>query len=127
MADQQNDPHDDKVTTVPLPAEEPGGADRVIIQENQSPEVAVGGGEWPSPDAPPEGPSPGATPAESGAGGEGRTAARQADDVAGGDGNDAEFPPMREVLDADPVAAGSQSVPEDDDDGGQRWGADTLG
>jgi hypothetical protein len=67
MADNTTDPHDDKVRTVPLPTDD-GAGERVIAQENQSPEVAMGGGEWPSTDAPPTGPAPGTgeAPSESG-------------------------------------------------------------
>ncbi len=86
MADQENDPHDEKVRTVPLPSDEAGEDDRVITQENQSPEVAFGGGEWPSPDEPPT-----------------------------EDHEDGGFPSMRDVLEADPVAGGSQSTPDGDD------------
>ena len=142
MADHDADPHDDKVETVPLPPDEGDGADRVIAQENQSAEVAVGGGEWPSPDAPPTGPSPGGTPDANTAGlrppgqpvdgpppgsvtepelqqdgrAAGDTGAARAGD-AGLSGGDApgEFPPIKDVLENEPVTAGSQSVPRDDD------------
>ncbi len=58
MDDGQTDTRDDRVTSVPLPTNVGDGADRVIAQQNQSPEVAAGGGEWPSPHAPPTGPAP---------------------------------------------------------------------
>lgn len=103
MADDQRDPHDDKVTTVPLPSDEADGADRVIAQENQSAEVALGGGEWPSPDAPSTGPSPGPT----GSGDAERTGREE----PGG------FTPIKDVLEDEPVAGGSRSVPGNDGDG----------
>lgn len=56
MATEEPDPHEDKVRSVPLPTEE---GDVVVAQENLSPEVAAGGGEWPDPDTPPRGPAPG--------------------------------------------------------------------
>ena len=111
MPDQHPDPHDEKVKTVPLPSDERGQPDGVIVQENQSAEVALGGGGWPSPGEPPSGPSPGAgsegsPPDEVGA-------------TAGGAGEETEqggeFPPMKDVLDADPVAGGAQSTPDGDD------------
>ena len=127
MADAATDPHDDKVTTVPLPTNVGDGADRVIAQENQSREVALGGGEWPSPHTPPSDAAPGGPPPRIVTGGRPAGAAGDEDDDGEGD-----FPNMREVLDADPVAGGSQSVADDDDDdrseGGrdQRWGASRL-
>lgn len=143
MADQTTDPHDDKVKTVPLPTDD-GVGERVIAQENQSPEVVMGGGEWPSTDAPPTGPAPGTgdesaereaarRPGDTLAGpppGSATNAALQQDGRAAGDrgparigdaglpGDDEDggFPPVKDVLEADPVAAGSQSVPEEEDD-----------
>lgn len=109
------DPHDDKVRTVALPTDVGDGADRVIAQENHGPGVALGGGEWPSPEVPPAEPAPGAA---GGGASSGRGEATGDDDSGG-------FPPMRDVLEAEPVAGGSQSVP--DDDGDQRWGASRLG
>ncbi|HET7488158.1 MAG TPA: hypothetical protein VFJ85_09530 [Acidimicrobiales bacterium] len=88
----QPDPHDDKVRSVPLPDD-----DRVIGQENNSPEVAMGSGEWPSPAEPPTGPAPGGD----------------------GDSDDRDRPAhgaIREVLEADPVVGGSKSTPADDED-----------
>ncbi|MGH9152853.1 MAG: hypothetical protein ACRD03_10745, partial [Acidimicrobiales bacterium] len=67
MADHSTDPHDAKVRTVPLPTDDAGGGERVIAQENQSPEVAVGSGEWPSTEAPPSGPAPGTAGGDDGA------------------------------------------------------------
>lgn len=111
MADQQTDPHDEKVKTVPLPPDEADSPNRVIAQENQSSEVALGGGEWPSPQQPPTGPSPGA-------GSEGSPAGRVPNSgVPAGEGAEAGgFPSMRAALEADPVAGGSQSAPEGDED-----------
>lgn len=141
MADETTDPHDDKVRTVPLPTDD-GAGERVIAQENHSPEVAMGGGEWPPTDAPPTGPAPGTgeEPAESGPGdqpggtvdgpppGSGTNPGPGQDGRPAGDGGPgriggsgppgaeaAGFPPVRDVLEADPVAAGSGSVPGDDD------------
>jgi hypothetical protein len=141
MADQTEDPHDDKVRTVPLPTDD-GTGERVIAQENQSPEVAMGGGEWPSTDAPPTGPAPGTGDESTERGArrpgdtiegpppgsatnptlqqDGRSAgdrgpARIGDTGLPGDDEDGDFPPVKDVLEADPVAAGSRSVPQDDD------------
>lgn len=126
MAERANEPQDDRVTSVPMPTDVGAGADRVIAQQNQNPEVAAGGGEWPSPHTPPSGPAPGGPPP--------RLASRT--DAA--DDEEGEFPPMREVLDADPVAGGSQSLPSDDDDeegegttagdsdAAERWGGSRL-
>ena len=143
MADHDADPHQDKVETVALPADEADGADQVITQENQNPEVALGGGEWPSPDTPPSGPSPGGTPDEDTGsmrppgqpiGGpppgsetepqlqqDGRAAgdhgaARAGDAALSGGDEPGEFPPIKDVLENDPVTAGSQSVPDDEGD-----------
>lgn len=140
MADQSIDPHDDKVRTVPLPTDD--GGERVIAQENQSAEVAMGGGEWPSTEAPPTGPAPGTAadgpdrpPRPPGqqvdgppAGSRTRPDVQQDGRVAGDRGparlgdtapTDDEdpggFPPVRDVLDADPVPAGSGAVPGPDD------------
>lgn len=143
MADHTTDPHDAKVRTVPLPADDAGGGERVIAQENHSPEVAVGSGEWPSTGAPPSGPAPGTVAGSGGADhrpgdrpdgpppGSAATPGLQHDGRAAGDGGPARlgdagpageeeparFPPVRDVLDADPVAGGSRSVPDDDAEG----------
>lgn len=114
MAEQQTDPHDDKVRTVPLPAD---GGERVIAQENQSAEVAIGGGEWPSPDEPPTGPAPG--DAVSRPAGSSRGPDRLSDEAIADDDDNA-FPGMRDVLEADPVAGGSKSVSAEE---GTRTGA----
>lgn len=143
MADKTTDPHDDKVRTVPLPTDD-GAGERVIAQENQSPEVAMGGGEWPSTDAPPTGPAPGTgqepseTEPERRPGGtldgpppgSGTNPGLQQDGRSAGDrgparvgdtglpgGEGAGFAPVKDALEADPVAAGSSSVPEEDDEG----------
>lgn len=96
MADQHRDPHDDKVESVPLPTED---GDEVIEQENMNPEVAVGGGEWPSPATPPTGPSD-------------RTAKRDGGPARDDEG--VQFPPVKETLTVDPVAAGSGAVPDEE-------------
>lgn len=115
MADTEPDPHQDKVRTVPLPTNVGDGADRVITQQNQNPGVVLGGGEWPSPRTPPSDAAPGPVPDG--------TATRA--EPAGDDGD---FPPMREVLDADPVTGGSRSVPADDEpgEGDGKWGGSRL-
>lgn len=113
MADETTDPHDDKVRTVPLPTDD-GAGERVIAQENQSPEVAMGGGEWPPTDTPPTGPSPG-TGEERPDHGPGRLPGDTVDGPPGtGAGQGDGFPPVKDVLEADPVSAGSSSVPEED-------------
>lgn len=56
MAHQDHDPKAASVRSVPLPGED---GDEVIAQQNQSAEVAAGGGDRPSPTAPPTGPAPG--------------------------------------------------------------------
>ena len=108
MAQPQTDPHDSKVRSVPLPPDED-----VITQENQGPE-GLGGGEWPDPEEPPRGPAPGddrdAEPPTTG----------EVDSAAG------TYEPMREVLEADPVAGGSSSVPDDDDNQSRRPPASLL-
>ena len=141
MADQTTDPHDDKVRTVPLPTDD-GAGERVIAQQNQGPEVALGGGEWPSTDAPPTGPAPGTGDEPPGldaqrrpgdtldgpAPGSATNPGLQRDGRSAGDrgparigdtglpdDGDAGFPPVKDALEADPVAAASGSVPEDDD------------
>lgn len=128
MDDAATDPHDDKVRTVALPTNVGDGADRVITQENQSREVALGGGEWPSPDTPPSDAAPGGPPPRIVTGGRPAGAAGDEEENDG----EGEFPNMREVLDANPVAGGSQSVAADDEDDGSdggrddRWGASRL-
>lgn len=133
MADDTTDPQDDRVRTVPLPTNVGDGADRVIAQENQSPEVALGGGGWPSPATPPSEGAPGGPPARIAS--SGRPTGAAGDEEDDGEG---EFPNMRDVLDADPVAGGSQSVARDGDDESdgqdgdqegdrsQRWGGSRL-
>lgn len=143
MADQTTDPHDDKVRSVPLPSNSADAVDGVVEQENQNPEVALGGGEWPSPDAPPTGPAPGTaeegpnrerpagqpiagpppgSASEPGLQQDGRSAgdrgpARAGDAGLSGGEEPGEFPPMKDALEADPVAAGSQAVaPAEEDD-----------
>jgi len=115
MDDTQTDPHDDSVTSVPLPTNVGDGADKVIAQQNQSPEVAAGGGEWPSPDTPATGPAPGtAGVPHTRTAAEGNGPDRNPQSPASDD-EDGAFPPMREVLDAHPVAGGSQSAADDDE------------
>ena len=136
MADQTPTPGqagdevvDDRARSVPLPTDE---GEQVVAQQNAGPEAEAGTDEWPSPQSPPTGPAPGTTP-------EGAQAAsrrgqappqrpgaqsasqgdQQQDATAAGDRGPARLgdPPesFEEVLSADPVAGGSQSVPGDDD------------
>ena len=93
MADDDRNPDDDVARSVPLPTDE---GDVVIAQENQSAEVALGGGEWPSPKAPPAEPAPGVAPD--------REEAARPDEV------EEAFPPIKDTLDVDPVAGGSQAT-----------------
>lgn len=133
MADEDRDPKGDSVRSVPLPGED---GDEVIAQQNMSPEVAAGGGYWPSPTAPPAGPSPGTVDdgAEAArrraeepfrqppAGSSSQPDQQQDATTAGdrgparsaytepGDEADQRTPMLKDVLDADPVTGGSRSV-----------------
>ena len=128
MDETTSDPRVDTVTSVPLPTNVGDGADKVIAQQNQNPEVAAGGGEWPSPEAPPSGPAPGTAKDGAvivdehiGSGPDRRPESPAAED------EDGSFPPLREALDADVVAGGSQSVlDEDEEPGTQLKGATRL-
>lgn len=107
------DPHDDSVRSVPLPSDDEEAADEVITQQNQSAEVTLGGGEWPSPDVLPSGPAPGRTedatePAA--------TAHGHGPERTSNAGSDAEFRAIKEVLEEDPDAGGTQTLPIDDDE-----------
>jgi hypothetical protein len=115
MDDERTDSNDDRVTSVPLPTNVGAGADKVVAQQNQSPEVAEGSGEWPSPDAPPTGPAPGTTTDASHAAGTGPE--RRPESPASGD-EDGSFPPLKDALEANAVTGGSQAVLDEDDDGG---------
>lgn len=95
------------VVSVPLPTEE--GDDVVIGQQSVGAEEAIGGGEWPSPDAPATGPSPGPGPGTDAAV-EG-TADGAPPAPATGDRQ-----LIKDVLDADPVAGGSRAGPPLEDD-----------
>ena len=68
---------------------------KTVAQQNVGPET-IGGGEWPDPDTPPRGPSPGV--ATTGAGTE----------------ESADEGQFREILEADPVKGGSSSQPDED-------------
>ena len=76
---------------------------KTVAQQNAGTE-SIGGGEWPDPDTPPRGPSPG-------------TAATEV-----GTEDSAEPAQFKDVLDADPVRGGSSSQghadPDDRADGG---------
>lgn len=67
---------------------------KTVAQQNVGTE-SIGGGEWPDPDTPPRGPSPG-------------TAATEV-----GTEEPADKGQFKEVLDADPVKGGSGSQPDD--------------
>lgn len=129
---------DERAQTVPLPGDD---GDHVIGQQTVGAQAVIGGGEWPSPHAPPTGPAPGTAdegesaadrraeapprrPPEGsasqpdrqqdGTGGGDRGAARHTD--LAGDGEAEIDPPegFKEVLEGDRVTGGSQSVPPDD-------------
>ncbi len=107
MATDTPDPYEEKkVTSVPLPDD---SGETVVAQENMSPQVAAGGGEWPLPDAAPMGPAPGSggDPEEGPADGHDVSETRQT-----GAGV---FPTFREALEEDPVTGGSSSVPDEDE------------
>lgn len=86
---------DKRVESVALPED----GERVA-QEVTGAETVIGSGEWPSPSTPPSGPSPGA-------GNEARPAAG---------GGERDEPLLKEMLEADPTAGGSKSVPDAPDD-----------
>ena len=69
---------------------------KTVAQQNLGPESA-GGGEWPDPDSPPRGPSPGTAATEGG------TEERSSEDAQ-----------FKEVLESDPIHGGSSSLPDDD-------------
>ena len=123
MDDTRTDSDDDLVTSVPLPTNVGDGADKVIAQQNQSPEVGAGGGEWPSPDAPPTGPAPGTAGDAKQDTGPGPD--RHPDSPAAED-EDGAFPPLREALEADPVPAGTQTGTRADQPRSQLKGASRL-
>ncbi len=128
MDDTGTDAQDDLVTSVPLPTNVGEGADTVIAQQNQNPEVAAGGGGWPSPDSPPTRPSPGgaAESPDGSAPDAGTGPERHPDSPASGD-EDGTFPPLKDVLDADPVTGGSNAMDEDDEElGAKLQGASRL-
>jgi hypothetical protein len=52
-----NRPIDEEVVSEPL--EDDDGTEVVVAQENVGEEEELGGGEWPDPDTPPRGPTPG--------------------------------------------------------------------
>lgn len=69
---------------------------KTVAQQNLGPE-SIGGGEWPDPDTPPRGPSPGVAATEAGT--------EEAPEDEG---------QFKEVLEADPITGGSGAVPDDD-------------
>ena len=105
-----------------------GGRQGEARQDNVGYDNMKGGGEWPSPDSPPEAPAPGvdearrrAIEAERGqggptAGGSATTPDLQQDASSGGDRGPArrQSPPQtfRDVLKDDPLASGSRTFPE---------------
>ena len=68
---------------------------KTVAQQNVGTE-SIGGGEWPDPDTPPRGPSPGVAATDAGT-----------EETA----DEGQF---REVLEADPVRGGSSSQPDED-------------
>lgn len=72
---------------------------KTVAQQNVGTE-SIGGGEWPDPDTPPRGPSPGVAATEAGT-------EEPADEGQ-----------FKDVLDADPGRGGSGSVPDDDPNDG---------
>ncbi|MDP9070210.1 MAG: hypothetical protein M3N68_02770 [Actinomycetota bacterium] len=137
-AQPTNQPIDEQVRTLPL--DEGDGAERVLGQENSGPGNMEGGGEWPDPQAPATGPAPGT--AEGGAeaieqrrrrpdaGAPGGTSSQPqqlqdggenqnvgpARSVDVGSGNQGAIDPptgFKDVLEADRVAGGSSSVPDE--------------
>jgi hypothetical protein len=91
-----NQPIDEQVRTVPL--DDDDNPDRVVPQQSTGPGNREGSGEWPDPHTPPRGPAPGT--AEDAAPPSGRR--------LGGDEES-----IKDVLNADPVAGGSGSGPEE--------------
>ena len=69
---------------------------KTVAQQNVGPE-SIGGGEWPDPDTPPRGPSPG-------------VAATEVDSEERSE-EQAQF---KDALEADPIRGGSGSQPDDD-------------
>lgn len=120
-----------RATSVPLPTED--GGERVLAQQNAGPESEGGSGEWPSPQTPATGPAPGTTPEGSQAASRREQAPPQhpsphasaTQDTQKQEATDegdrgparSERPPtsISQALDADPVASGSGSVPDDDE------------
>jgi hypothetical protein len=100
MADQRGAPDDDTVRsdTVQDSEDEPF----TIEQQPTGAENVKGGGEWPDPDAAPEGSAPGTDPAE----GDAIDARRRRAVVEDG----AEH--LKDVLEADPVRGGSKATPD---------------
>ncbi len=69
---------------------------KTVAQQNVGKDNAIGGGEWPDPDTPPRGPSPGVAATEVGT-------EEPADEGQ-----------FREVLESDPIKGGSSSQNDDD-------------
>lgn len=69
---------------------------KTVAQQNVGKDNSIGGGEWPDPDTPPRGPSPGVASTEVGT--ESATDSGQ----------------FRELLEADPEKGGSSSTPPED-------------
>ena len=129
-----------QVRTVDLPGEE---GNEVVVQQNVGPDAEWGQGEWPSPTTEPTGPATGTTPEGAQAASRREQAAPQPpaagsatqpdlqqDGTTGGDRGPARSsdvgigpagevdPPasLRDALDADPQAGGSQATPHEDDE-----------
>ena len=69
---------------------------KTVAQQNVGKDNAIGGGEWPDPDTPPRGPSPGTAATEA------ETEKRFAEEAQ-----------FKDVLESDPVRGGSGSTPDD--------------
>jgi hypothetical protein len=92
-----NQPIEEQVRSVPLDHDE--GPDRVVPQENAGAGNVEGGGEWPDPDAPAQGPAPG-------------TVEGASDELEASRGG--REPSFKGALEDDRVAGGSSSLPEED-------------
>ncbi len=121
---------DDRARSVTLPSDD---GEQVIAQQNVGPGSEDGSGEWPSPGAEPTGPAPGTTaegaqaasrreqaPLRRPSAGSASQADQQQDGTTGGDRGPArgDDPPesFEPALRVDPVAGGSQSAPDEDDE-----------
>ena len=91
-----NRPIDEEAVSTDLDTDEAEGEPDRIRQQPVGRDASLGGGEFPSPDAPPSGPAPGTA---------GMTPERDEPEQAEG---------FKEVLDADPERFGSSTTPPDE-------------